>query len=173
MPFGPSTPEYSTMSKSGSPASIMVGTSGAAATRFGVVTASARSLPAFECEIAGGMVENTNVTSPPRIACVAGLLPLYGTCSTSTPAADFSISPQRCTMVPLPEDPYEYLPEPDLSSAISSRTLLACVLGCTTSMSGVEATIATKVKSFIESYGSFGYSVLLMACVVMSCSQML
>ena len=27
-------------------------------------------------EIAGGMVENTNVTSPPRMACVAGLLPL-------------------------------------------------------------------------------------------------
>ena len=59
-----------------------------------------------------------------------------------------------------------------MSSAISSFTLLAGVLGCTTSISGVEATMAMKVKSFIESYGSFGYSVVLMACVVMSCSQM-
>src|SRR5882762_1235357 len=142
MPFGPSTPEYSTMSKSGSPASIMVGTSGAAATRFGVVTASARSLPALAFDTAGGMVENTNVTSPPRIACVAGLLPLYGTCSTSTPAACFSISADRWTMVPLPEEPYEYLPGFDLSSSISSRTLCAGVVGCTTSISGVEAIIA-------------------------------
>ncbi len=54
----------------------MVGTSGAAATRFGVVTARARSLPDLALAIAGGMVEKTKVTSPPRIACVAGLLPL-------------------------------------------------------------------------------------------------
>ncbi len=83
----------------------MVGTSGAAATRLGVVTASARSLPALALETAGGMVENTKFTSPARIAAVAGLLPLYGTCSTSTPAALRSISPARCTIVPLPEDP--------------------------------------------------------------------
>src|SRR5438270_12549632 len=56
----------------------MVGTSGAAATRFGVVTASARNFPALAADIAGGMVEKTNVTSPPRMAWVAGLLPLYG-----------------------------------------------------------------------------------------------
>jgi hypothetical protein len=76
MPFGPRIPEYSTISKSGRPDSIIVGISGAGATRFGVVTASARSLPALAFEIAGGMVEKTNVTSPPRIAAVAGLLPL-------------------------------------------------------------------------------------------------
>ena len=40
----------------------MVGTSGAAATRFGVVTASARNFPALAADIAGGMVEKTNVT---------------------------------------------------------------------------------------------------------------
>ena len=119
--------------------------------RFGVVTASGRSLPDFMLNTAGGMVENTKVTSPPRIAAVAGLLPLYGTCSTSTPAEDFSISDARCTMVPLPDEPYEYLPGLDLSSAISSRTLPALVDGCTTSMSGEDATIATKLKSFIVS----------------------
>src|SRR5439155_1163423 len=63
------------------------------------------SLPALAVETAGGMVENTNVTSPPRIACVAGLLPLYGTCSTSTPAACLSISADRWTMVPFPDEP--------------------------------------------------------------------
>src|ERR687895_38797 len=113
----------------------MVGTSGAAETRLGVVTASPRSLPALALEPAGGRVENTNVTSPPRMACVAGLLPLYGTCSPSTPATDLSISAERWTMVPLPEDPYEYFPGLALSSAMSSRTLLAGVDGCTTSMS--------------------------------------
>ena len=38
---------------------------------------------------------------------------------------------------------------------------------------GVEATIETKLKSCSESYGSFEYSATLIACVVMSCSQML
>jgi hypothetical protein len=42
----------------------------------------------------------------------------------------------------LPEEPYEYLPGLALRRATSSRTLLAGVLGCTTSMSGVEATMA-------------------------------
>ena len=51
------------------------------------------------------MVENTNVTSPPRIAIVAGLLPLYGTCSASTPAVCFSISEARWTIVPVPDEP--------------------------------------------------------------------
>ncbi len=60
-----------------------------------------------------------------------------------------------------------------LRSDTSSGTLFAGVLGCTTSMSGVEATIETKLKSCSESYGSFEYSATLIACVVMSCSQML
>ena len=121
----------------------MVGTCGAAATRFGVVTASARNFPALAADIAGGMVEKTNVTSPPRMAWVAGLLPLYGTCKTSTPAAWRSISPARWTMVPLPDEPYESFPGFALSSAINSGTLWALVEGCTTSMSGVEAIMAT------------------------------
>src|SRR5262249_6884672 len=58
-PFGPRTPLYRTISKFGTPASIIVGTSGAAATRFGVVTASARSLPALAFDTAGGIVDNT------------------------------------------------------------------------------------------------------------------
>jgi len=54
----------------------MVGVSGAAVTRLGVVTASARRRPAFALPTAGGIVEKTNETSLARMACVAGLLPL-------------------------------------------------------------------------------------------------
>src|SRR3954468_12701432 len=105
------------------------------------------------------------------MACVAGLLPLYGTCRTCRCSALLNSSLARCTMVPAPEEPYEYLPGPDLSSASSSFTFLAGVLGCTTSMSGVDATSPTGVKSLTESYGSLVYRVALIACVVMSCSQ--
>ncbi|OGA02703.1 MAG: hypothetical protein A3H35_17940 [Betaproteobacteria bacterium RIFCSPLOWO2_02_FULL_62_17] len=55
--------------------------------------------------------------------------------------------------------------------AISSRRLLAGKPANTTSIKGLEATSAICVKSFTESYGSFGNSVALMAWAEISCRK--
>ena len=67
------------ISKSFKPASIIVGTSGASGERFGLVTASAFSLPAFTCGSAVVIVSNMIGTWSPRMSFSAGALPLYGT----------------------------------------------------------------------------------------------
>jgi hypothetical protein len=45
---------------------------------------------------------NMTLTSPPRMATVAGPPPLNGTCKRSMPARDFSISITRWCWLPLP-----------------------------------------------------------------------
>src|SRR5687767_14143754 len=137
------------------PASLTVGTSGTAGLRAGVVTASARIRPAFTLVTAGGIVEKTSATSPASSACTAGALPLYGTWIRSTPAMVLNVSPDRCNIVPLPEDAYGICPGRDLASAISSLTDFTGRDGCTTSMSGLDATSVIGVKSLTVSYGSF------------------
>ena len=51
VPAGATSPNHRTDSKSGTPASIMVGRSGMNGLRFASVTASATSLPARTCSI--------------------------------------------------------------------------------------------------------------------------
>ena len=85
-------------------ASATVGTSGAAPERFSVVTAIGRNLPLFTNPIAAGMDTNSNGTWPPRTSVVAGPPPLYGMCSSLTPARRFSSSPAMCEGVPAPTE---------------------------------------------------------------------
>jgi hypothetical protein len=70
-----------------------------------VVTASGRTLPALISGIAGGRLP-MNITMRPAITSVsAGDAPLYGTCTTSTPAIDLKSSADRCAELPLPPEP--------------------------------------------------------------------
>jgi hypothetical protein len=73
---GASAPNQVVTSKPGSAASDSVGTSGSAAERFAVVTASARSFPDLMCGSDGGTVSNIMCTWPPTRSVTAGPLPL-------------------------------------------------------------------------------------------------
>jgi hypothetical protein len=112
------------MSKSGSPASIIVGTSGASGERLGLVTASARSAPDFTCGSEVVIVSNIIVTWPPRRSLSAGALPLYGTWTMSTLAVVFRSSPDRCAPAPAPPEANWSCPGLAFAAAISSCTLL-------------------------------------------------
>ena len=70
----------------GTPDSATVGTSGSAAARLRPVCASTRSLPPLICGTAPGAFSNIIDTRPAMTSGSAGPLPLYGTCSRSTPA---------------------------------------------------------------------------------------
>ena len=78
VPAGAISPNHVEMSKPGTPASAIVGRSGASFDRCDVVTASARSLPALTCTIAFARLSNMSWVSPASSAWVAGAAPLYG-----------------------------------------------------------------------------------------------
>ena len=98
------------MSKPGSPASAIVGSSGASFERCAVVTASAFSLPALTCAIALARLSNMNCVSPASSACVAGAPPLYGTWTMSVPVSTLNSSPARWPALPLLPEPNDSLP---------------------------------------------------------------
>ena len=95
VPFGATNPNHDCTSKPATPASPIVGTSGAEGERCALVTANARSLPAFTCGNAEGMLSNITCTCPPIISVIAGALPLYGMCTISTFASILNNSPER------------------------------------------------------------------------------
>src|SRR6476659_3681215 len=69
-----------------SPLSAIVGTSGTAADRFAVETARTRSLPDAVGGTAADIPAKMEATSPAMRSVIAGELPLYGICTTSTRA---------------------------------------------------------------------------------------
>ena len=101
---GTSTPNQVLISKSRTPDSATVGTSGVAGERFAVDTAIARSLPALTCGIAGGMPEKNITTCPPSRSVNAGAAPLYGTWVIVIPALRCKSSNARCAGLPLPAE---------------------------------------------------------------------
>jgi hypothetical protein len=70
--------------------------------RFGVATASERSLPALMCPSTEAIVPKAACTWPPMRSAIAGPVPLYGTCATLVPAAWLNTSNAMCWGVPLP-----------------------------------------------------------------------
>src|ERR1043166_5327208 len=92
-------------SKPGTPASAMVGRSGPAGTRFLVVTANPRALPARTCGSAGVTLSKIRSRRPAITSCSAGADPRYGTCVISIPVMRLNNSPDRCTDVPMPPEP--------------------------------------------------------------------
>src|SRR4051812_32189335 len=76
VPAGASKPNHDSISKPGSAASATVGTSGNMSERFGVETASARTLPLLICGCTPVTVTNSTETSPASNADSAGVVPL-------------------------------------------------------------------------------------------------
>ncbi len=72
----------------------------------------------------------------------------------SSSARFFSISPQRCGLVPDPPEPKKYLPGLAFTSATSSGTELAGRASLATRMFGTDHSILTGVKSFSASNGN-------------------
>src|SRR6516165_9457661 len=86
----------------GTPASSIVGTSGRIATRFVLVTASARSRPSLICADADGSVANATGVWPPTTDCTIGPPPPNGTVTMSSLSDSLNSSVDRCGGVPAP-----------------------------------------------------------------------
>ena len=85
------------------------------ATRSGVVTPSARSLPAAIWPETLGITSIMNEMRPPSRSVMAAPPPLYGMCMTLMPAIWLSSSQARCDEVPLPAEPQVSSPGRDLA----------------------------------------------------------
>ena len=151
VPRGATSAHQTLASKPGTPASIMVGTSGSAPERCGPVTASGRNFPALICGMAGTMSENTIWICPATRSVTAWMVPLYGICTMFTPTALLYISPLICDWMPLPPEPKLSWPGLAFSRAVNSATVLAAIDGCTTSTWPAAATIEIGAKSLIGS----------------------
>ena len=84
-------------------------------------------------------------------------------CVNLTPAAFWNDSAARCATVPLPDDAKLMLPGCALASFTTSASVWKGESALATITSGELATRLIGVRSFTGSYGSLGYSVGLMA----------
>ncbi len=105
IPAGAITPNQIIISKPGTPASSIVGTSGSAGCRSRADTASGLALPDWMC---GTMVPTPSKmigTSPARKAVITGAEPRYGIATMSVPVWSLNVSNIRCTELPTPGMP--------------------------------------------------------------------
>src|SRR5438876_8996409 len=153
VPAGAKMPAHESMSNPVTPASSSVGNSGTSVERLILVTASARSEPAFTC--GNPVVRSANIidTRPARTSLSATGTVLYGTCSMSISAQCLSVSPATMPEVlPLANDS---LPGFALPYSINSFTDLAAMLGCTHSMRVKLPMRVIAAKSLTASYPTF------------------
>src|SRR6266545_202409 len=133
--------------------------------RSAVVTASARSLPAFTCGIALARLSNISCVSPASSACVAGAPPLNGTWTIAAAVSTLKSSPARWPALPVLPEPKLSLPGFAFAYAMNACADATGSEGLTTSTFGVVATSVIGAKSLTASYGMFGYRLGLTACV--------
>src|ERR1700761_7844384 len=76
---GASSPNQPAISKPGTPDSLTVGTSGIDGTRCSEATASSRSLPPSDMDLADGGPVNIRSTTPATTSVIAGAVPRYET----------------------------------------------------------------------------------------------
>src|SRR4051794_11710042 len=157
VPAGTMNANHPSPSISGYPASAIVGTSGSAGDRLGLVTAKPRSLPSFIWGTAGGSDVNAIGVCPPSVEAAAGPALLNGTGTRSRPSGRRKFSPMRCGGVATPGDAKLYLVPPDLISATSSFTLRTGSEGCTESTVAALTATVTGSKSLEGSYGTASY----------------
>ena len=111
----------------------MVGSVGAEGERFAPVTASARSRPARTCGMVDIALAAEPDTRPATRSRMLGAVPLYGICTSCSPAMRFNISTVKCCPLPLPEDENNTSLGRALAKPISSFTLFTGSDGCTDS----------------------------------------
>ena len=90
-------------------------------------------------------------TRPAMRSMSAGPPPLYGMCTSSTPARMFRSSPARCCVDAIPEEEKLSSRGFALAAAISSFMLRAVKAGCTSQTLGESASCETGAKSRIGS----------------------
>ena len=95
---------------------------------------------------------------------MAGVAPLYGTCTSCNPAMLFNSSPDKCEEVPRPPDPKFNVPGVALAYAMNCWTDWTGSDGCTTKIFGERDNSEIGVKSFCGSYGRFEYTAALIPC---------
>ena len=144
-------PYHVVISTPGNPASASVGTSGSSGVRFGLITASAFTLPPLMNAIADDVVSKSSWICPPTRSASACDEPLYGTCTAFVPAARLNASPARCCVLPTPDEPYEKPSGLAFISTMRSRTLFAATFGPTTSTFGTTTISATGIRSLFGS----------------------
>ena len=100
VPAGTTTPVNSVATKPGTPASTMVGSSGASGLRVALVTPSARSLPSrMSGNSTTGLSNRKSICRPSRLV-MDSAPPLCGTPRKSIFASDRNISPVRWVTLP-------------------------------------------------------------------------
>src|SRR5512139_213496 len=150
--------------------SANVGTPGVTATRLSLATPRPLSLPAAICAAAPppSVVASRSIWLP-SVALIAGAPPWNGTCVASIFAIFLKkYSASMCDPLPTPAEPkLMVLP---FAALTKSARLLAGLLGLVTSASGLDATIATVLKSAAEN-GFVSRNVSLMARAVVVASS--
>src|SRR5215510_704596 len=103
----------------------MVGMSGAAGLRFGVVTAIARTAPDWACGQAVVMLSKARSMCPPIMLFSSSDVLRNGTWIIVVAVASWNITPDRCDEVPIPDDPKLTLLSFAFRYSMSSGTVLA------------------------------------------------
>src|SRR5450830_123990 len=142
-------------SKPATPPSEMVGISGANDRRLGPTTPRAFNWPFLTIGRDEVTLSKNSETLPASRSFMALLLPLYGMCTKSTPAASLNNSSSMWDSVPLPCEAALSLPGLDFARAINSLTVLAGTEGCATSMWGTWPTSDIGAKLLAGSKESF------------------
>ena len=102
---GASIPSTAAELKPGTPASAIVGRSGADGERRALAIPSARSRPLSIWGFTVSALPNTAATSPVMVPINAGPAPLNGTSRSFTPAIWLKSSAVRCAELPVPPEP--------------------------------------------------------------------
>src|SRR5215813_1354350 len=147
VPAGSSTPCIVSAAWFLIPSSSSVGTSGKAGERVAAVTASARNLPSFTSEVAGGIAWKHIGVCPATTDWIDGAPPGNGASAKSSPKVSLNSSLERCGVVPIPGEAKVYFPGLALISSTNSFTDLAGMLGFTNRPLGEPAALVTGAKS--------------------------
>jgi len=105
VPAGAQSPFQNVYSKPGMPASAMVGVPGSRLERCALLTPSTTTRRSRMCGSASVMVLKVKVRRPAIVSCIASAPPLYGTWTTSMPAAILNFSELKCAPLPMPAEP--------------------------------------------------------------------
>src|SRR6478672_3302949 len=148
---GATMPVSVSLSRSGTPASALVGTSRNAAARLTLSTARPRNFPSLILVIAGGSAVKAIGVCPPMVELTASAALLNGTVTRSSWYCCLNSSPARCGVEPVEGCAKLYLPGCAFTSSMSSLSVVAGKLGWTEMTLGEAATNVIGAKSLTGS----------------------
>src|SRR5262249_31157259 len=140
VPAGATMPVSVSLSRSGTPASPLVGKSGRSVERLLASKASPRNLPSLILLIAGGRAVNQSGVGPPSGDVPAGAAPGNGTITRSGAYFSLKSSPARCGVEPVPGWAKLYFPGLALITSTRSFRVRTGTAGLTNMTFGDDAT---------------------------------